>query len=59
MKKLFDLKAAGTNVRTEIIAGVTTFATMAYILVIQSSWMAAAGMNGTGVMLEGDNIWLL
>ncbi len=51
MKKLFDLKAAGTNVRTEIIAGVTTFATMAYILVIQSSWMAAAGMNGTGVML--------
>ena len=51
MKKLFDLKAAGTNVRTEIIAGVTTFATMAYILVIQSSWMATAGMNGTGVML--------
>lgn len=51
MKKFFDLRANGTNTRTEIIAGVTTFATMAYILVIQSSWMAAAGMNGTGVML--------
>ncbi len=51
MKKFFDLRANGTNTRTEIIAGVTTFATMAYILVIQSSWMTAAGMNGTGVML--------
>ncbi|MCQ2453773.1 MAG: NCS2 family permease [Clostridia bacterium] len=51
MKKFFDLRANGTNTRTEIIAGITTFATMAYILVIQSSWMTAAGMNGTGVML--------
>lgn len=51
MSKLFDLKASGTNVRTEILAGVTTFATMAYILVVQASFMSAAGMNGTGVML--------
>ena len=51
MNKLFDLKASGTNVRTEILAGVTTFATMAYILVVQASFMTAAGMNGTGVML--------
>ena len=51
MKNLFDLKASGTNVRTEILAGVTTFATMAYILVVQASFMTAAGMNGTGVML--------
>lgn len=51
MSKFFDLKASNTNVRTEILAGVTTFATMAYILVVQASFMAAAGMNGTGVML--------
>ena len=51
MRKLFDLKGNGTNVRTEILAGVTTFATMAYILVVQAGFMADAGMNGTGVML--------
>lgn len=51
MKKLFDLKASGTNVRTEILAGVTTFATMAYILIVQANIMADAGMNATGVML--------
>ena len=51
MKKFFDLKASGTNVRTELLAGITTFATMAYILVVQASFMTAAGMNGTGVML--------
>ena len=51
MSKLFDLKGNGTNVRTEILAGVTTFATMAYILVVQAGFMADAGMNGTGVML--------
>ena len=51
MEKLFDLKKHGTNVRTEILAGVTTFATMAYILVVQASFMSAAGMNGAGVML--------
>lgn len=51
MSKLFDLKGSGSNVRTEILAGVTTFATMAYILVVQASFMSAAGMNGTGVML--------
>jgi len=47
----FHLSESGTNVRTEIIAGVTTFATMAYILIVQASMMVAAGMNGAGVML--------
>ena len=42
MKNLFDLKASGTNVRTEILAGVTTFATMAYILVVQASFRGLA-----------------
>ena len=47
----FNLTAAGTSVRTEVLAGVTTFATMAYILIVQASMMVAAGMNGAGVML--------
>ena len=47
----FNLTAAGTSVRTEILAGVTTFATMAYILIVQAGMMVAAGMNGAGVML--------
>ncbi len=34
MEKLFKLKQYGTNVRTEIIAGITTFFTMAYIIFV-------------------------
>ena len=41
----------GTKISTELIAGLTTFATMSYILIVQSNFMAAAGMNGAGIML--------
>ena len=34
MEKLFKLKEHGTNVKTEIIAGITTFLAMAYILAV-------------------------
>lgn len=51
LEKHFKLNELGTNVRTEVLAGVTTFATMAYILIVQASFMADAGMNGAGVML--------
>lgn len=47
----FHLNERGTNVRTELIAGITTFATMSYILIVQANMMIAAGMNGAGVML--------
>lgn len=47
----FHLNNLGTNVRTEILAGITTFATMAYILIVQANMMVAAGMNGAGIML--------
>lgn len=47
----FDLTARGSNLRTELIAGITTFATMAYILIVQAGMMIDAGMNGAGVML--------
>lgn len=45
IEKLFKLKENNTNVRTEITAGITTFMTMAYILVVQPMFMGAAGMD--------------
>ena len=39
MEKLFKLKAHGTNVRTEIIAGITTFLAMSYILAVNPSML--------------------
>lgn len=44
MEKLFKLKQNGTNVRTEIIAGITIFLSMAYILVVNPNILEAAGM---------------
>ena len=43
MEKLFKLKENGTNVRTEIVAGVSTFMTMAYILAVNPSILSEAG----------------
>ena len=45
LEKIFKLKENGTNVRTEIIAGITTFMTMAYILAVNPSVLADAGMD--------------
>jgi len=45
LEKLFQLKAHGTNVRTEILAGVTTFLTMAYILFVNPSILSETGMD--------------
>ena len=45
MEKLFHLKENGTTVRKEIIAGVTTFMTMAYILSLNPGFLADAGME--------------
>ena len=44
MEKLFKLKENGTNVRTEIIAGITTFLAMAYILAVNPSYLEIAGI---------------
>ncbi|MCC5843555.1 MAG: NCS2 family permease [Verrucomicrobia bacterium] len=41
----FQLKEKGTTVRTEVLAGITTFMTMAYILAVNPSILAAAGMD--------------
>ena len=41
----FSITERGSTYRREILAGITTFMTMAYILIIHPSWMAAAGMD--------------
>lgn len=44
-EKFYQLKANGTTVKTEIIAGITTFLTMAYILSVNPNILSAAGMD--------------
>lgn len=44
-EKFFQLKAHGTNPKTEVLAGITTFLTMAYILAVNPSILSAAGMD--------------
>ncbi|MBP0974386.1 MAG: NCS2 family permease [Oscillospiraceae bacterium] len=51
MEKFFKLKEHGTNVRTELVAGLTTFMTMAYILAVNPSVLSDAGMDPTAVLL--------
>ena len=43
MEKFFKLKERGTTVKTEIIAGLTTFMTMAYVLAVQPSAIVGLG----------------
>ena len=45
MEKFFKLKENGTNIKTEIIAGFTTFMTMAYILAVNPDILGATGMD--------------
>ena len=45
LEKLFKLKENGTDARTEILAGVTTFMTMAYILAVNPSILSETGMD--------------
>ena len=45
MEKFFKLKENGTDVKTEIIAGITTFMTMAYILAVNPNILAEASMD--------------
>jgi AGZA family xanthine/uracil permease-like MFS transporter len=45
LDRQFGLSAHGTSVRTELVAGLTTFITMAYIIFVNPSIMAAAGMD--------------
>lgn len=49
LEKLFHLKENHTDVRTEVMAGITTFMTMAYILAVNPSILSASGMDSGAV----------
>ena len=49
MERFFKLKEYGTSVRTEILAGLTTFLSMAYILAVNPSILSASGMAADAV----------
>lgn len=49
LEKYFNLKELGTDVRTEFMAGLTTFLAMAYILFVNPDILAAAGMDKDAV----------
>ena len=51
LEKLFKLSENKTNVKTEVVAGITTFMTMAYILAVNPSILSATGMDPTAVLL--------
>ena len=51
LERIFKLKEHGTNVRTEIVAGLTTFLTMAYIIFVNPSILSAAGMPADAVFV--------
>ena len=51
MEKLFKIKEKGSTIGTEIMAGVVTFMTMAYILAVNPDILAGAGMDKNAVML--------
>ncbi|SFB20335.1 putative MFS transporter, AGZA family, xanthine/uracil permease [Acetitomaculum ruminis DSM 5522] len=51
LERLFKLKENNTDVKTEIVAGITTFITMAYILAVNPSMLVDAGMDKDAVML--------
>ena len=52
LEKLFGLKARNTNVRTEVIAGTTTFMTMAYIILVNPAILSVAVPHGAGMNFE-------
>ena len=45
LEKLFKLKESNTNIQTELLAGFTTFITMAYIIFVNPQMMSATGMD--------------
>ena len=51
LESIFKLKENHTTVKTEIMAGITTFMTMAYILAVNPSMLSAAGMDASAVLI--------
>lgn len=53
MEKIFKLKENGTNIRTELLAGLTTFMTMAYIIALNPNLLTGFGVNGGQALWNG------
>ena len=51
LEKIFHLKENHTDVKTELMAGVTTFMTMDYILAVNPSILSASGMDANAVLI--------
>lgn len=51
MEKLFKLIENGTSIKTEILAGVTTFTTMAFMLAVNPSILSASGMDENAIFI--------
>lgn len=51
IEKFFKLKENNTNVKTEVMAGITTFMTMAYILAVNPNILSATGMDANAVLI--------
>ena len=56
LDKIFKLKANNTSVKVEVMAGITTFMTMAYVLAVHPSILADAGMDPTAVLLAAERV---
>lgn len=51
LEKLFKLKENNTNVKTEVVGGITTFMTMAYILAVNPQILSASGMDPQAILM--------
>lgn len=51
LEKMFKLKENNTSFRTEVVAGLTTFMAMAYILAVNPNILSATGMNPDAILL--------
>ncbi|GHC73672.1 NCS2 family permease [Limoniibacter endophyticus] len=51
LEKLFQLKENGTTVRTELVAGLTTFLTMSYIIFVNPNILSTTGMDANAVFV--------
>lgn len=51
LESFFKLKENHTNVKTEVVAGLTTFMTMAYILAVNPSILSASGMDANAILM--------
>ena len=54
-ERIFKLSEHKTTVKTEVMAGITTFMTMAYILAVNPSILSASGTNGLRKRKSSEN----